>query len=99
LKTSVEKLQGIRVKLTVTLSPEEVDKGIAAAYAKVASKVRIPGFRPGKAPKPVIDTHVGRETVIAEALEDLVEDSYPLALDAESLRSTPSRRRSTPGPS
>jgi trigger factor len=86
LKTSVEKLQGIRVKLTVTLSPEEVDKGIAAAYSKVASKVRIPGFRPGKAPKQVIDTHVGRETVIAEALEDLVEDSYPLALDAESLR-------------
>jgi trigger factor len=86
LKTSVEKLQGVRVKLTVTLSAEEVDKAIAASYTKVASKVRIPGFRVGKAPKPVIDSHVGRETVIAEALEDLVEDSYPLALDAESLR-------------
>ena len=86
MKTSVEKLQGVRVKLTVTLSAEEVDKAIAAAYTKVASKVRIPGFRAGKAPKPVIDSHVGRETVIAEALEDLVEDSYPLALDTESLR-------------
>lgn len=86
MNTSVEKLQGVRVKLTVTLSAEEVDKTIAASYTKVASKVRIPGFRVGKAPKPVIDSHVGRETVIAEALEDLVEDSYPLALDAESLR-------------
>lgn len=86
MKTSVEKLQGIRVKLTVTLSAEEVDRAIASAYAKVAAKVRIPGFRPGKAPRPIIDTHVGRETVLAEALEDLVEDSYPLALDAEGLR-------------
>ena len=67
MKTSVEKLQGIRVKLTVTLSAEEVDRAIASAYAKVAAKVRIPGFRPGKAPRPIIDTHVGRDTVLAEA--------------------------------
>jgi len=86
LKTSVEKLQGIRVKLTVTLTAEEVDKAISQSYAKIAAKVRIPGFRPGKAPRPIIDTHVGRETVLAEALEDLVEESYPLALDAEKLR-------------
>jgi len=86
LKTSVEKLQGIRVKLTVTMSPEEVDGAIAAAYSKIAAKVRIPGFRPGKAPRPIIDTHVGREAVLAEALEDMVEDAYPRALDAERLR-------------
>lgn len=86
MKTSVEKLEGNRVKLTVTLSAEEVDRQITAAYGRVASKVRIPGFRSGKAPRPIIDTHVGRETVLADALEELVEESYPKALEAENLR-------------
>jgi trigger factor len=86
LKTSVEKLQGIRVKLTVELSAEEVDGAIADAYAQAASSVRVPGFRSGKAPRPVIDTYVGREAVLAQALEEVVESRYPQALDAERLR-------------
>jgi trigger factor len=86
LKTSVEKLQGIRVKLTVELSAEEVDGAIADAYAQAASSVRVPGFRSGKAPRPVIDTYVGRDAVLAQALEELVESRYPQALDAERLR-------------
>jgi trigger factor len=59
---------------------------LKTSVERLSSKVRIPGFRPGKAPRPIIDTHVGRETVLAEALEDTVEDTYPLALDAENLR-------------
>jgi trigger factor len=86
LKTSVEKLQGIRVKLTIELSAEEVDAAITDAYAQAASSVRVPGFRSGKAPRPVIDTYVGREAVLAQALEEVVESKYPLALDAERLR-------------
>jgi trigger factor len=86
LKTSVERLQGIRVKLTVELTAEEVDRAIAEAYTDAASRVRVPGFRAGKAPRPVIDTYVGHDAVVAQALEDLVESSYPRALDAERLR-------------
>jgi trigger factor len=86
LKTSVEKLQDIRVKLTVELSAEEVDRAIADAYADAAAHVRVPGFRSGRAPREVIDTYVGREAVLAQALEGLVESKYPLALDAERLR-------------
>jgi trigger factor len=86
LKTSVEKLQGIRVKLTVDLTAEEVDRAIADAYAQAAARVRVPGFRSGKAPRPVIDTYVGQDAVLAQALEVLVESTYPKALDAERLR-------------
>jgi trigger factor len=85
LKTTVEALQGTRIKLTVELTAEEVDAAIGDAYSRVAGGVKIPGFRPGKAPRPVIDTYVGRESVLADALEALVEKSYPLALDAESI--------------
>jgi trigger factor len=86
LNTSVEKLEGTRVRLTVTLTTEDVDKAVGAAYVAIASRVRIPGFRAGKAPRPIIDTHVGRETVLAQALEDLVDDGFQRALEAENLR-------------
>lgn len=86
MQTSVERIDGYTVKLTVTCSVEEVDKAIDGAYKSIAKKVKIPGFRAGKAPKPVIDTHFGREAIVAEAQEGLVSETYPKALDAENLR-------------
>jgi len=86
LTTSVERLEGNNVKLTVTVSADEVDAGIESAYKSVAAKVKIPGFRPGKAPRPMIDTMVGREYIMQEATEELVNGSYPRALDLEELR-------------
>jgi trigger factor len=85
LKTTVEKLQATRIKLTVELTAEVVDKGIDDAYVRAARGAKIPGFRKGKAPRPVIDTYLGRDAVLADALEVLVEESYPLALDAECI--------------
>ena len=48
--------------------------------------MKVPGFRPGKAPKPVVDSYVGQDTVYSEATEALVSDSYPKAVDIEGLR-------------
>jgi trigger factor len=84
--TKVERLEGNNVKLTVTASAEDVDKAITEAYARLGAKLRVPGFRKGKAPRPVVDNFVGREHVLAEATEELVNSQYPLAIDAESLR-------------
>lgn len=86
MKTSVEPLEGNIVKLTVTIPSAEVDKAIADAYAEVAKKVRIPGFRSGKAPRPMIDTYIGRERVLADALEEVVGRYYTKAIDAEGVR-------------
>jgi trigger factor len=86
LTTSVERLEGTVVKLTVTVPAEDVDSSIADAYGRVGVKLRIPGFRKGKAPRPVVDNYVGREYVLAEATEGLVNDWYPRAVDAERLR-------------
>jgi len=86
LKTSVEKLDGTTVKLTVTVPADEVDKAIDGTYTSVAKQVKIPGFRKGKAPRPIIDTHVGRDYVLGEATEEVVNTTYPLAVDAEGLR-------------
>lgn len=86
MQTSVERLGGDRVKLTITVPAAVVDAAVDKAYAAVGAKLRIPGFRPGKAPRPVIDTHVGREAVLAEAQEDVVSDAYGQAISQEDLR-------------
>lgn len=86
MNTTVERLDAAKVRLTVTVTPAEVDESIEDAYKRIAKKVKIPGFRAGKAPKPMIDTHVGREAVIADAQDELLNTSYGNALDAEGLR-------------
>jgi trigger factor len=93
LNSTVERLEGNRVRITVEHTPEEVKTVIGETYTRIAQKLRLPGFRPGKAPRPIIDTHVGRESVLAEALEDLVEHSYPRVL--EDLRLRPMERPDT----
>ena len=86
LNTSVERLEGTNVKITVTVTADEVDAAVAASYSKLGAKVRVPGFRKGKAPRAVVDNYVGRDYVLAEATEDLVNNTYPRAIDSEELR-------------
>lgn len=86
LSTSVERLEGNMVKLTVTVPAADVDAAIASTYKRLSSKMRIPGFRPGKAPKPVLDNMLSRDYVLNEATEEVINTSYPSALDAELLR-------------
>jgi trigger factor len=86
LQTSVERLEGDRVRLTVTVPAADVDAEIANAYARIGAKLRIPGFRPGKAPRPVVDTHVGKETVLTEAQEEIVSNAYGRAVSENDIR-------------
>ncbi len=85
LDTEVNKLEDNKAEVKVTIPAEEVTKSIAAAYKK-AGKVRIPGFRPGKAPRRILENHYGgKEYFLAEATEEAVNTWFPLALDAENL--------------
>lgn len=86
MNTTVERLGDHTVRMTVTVPPSDVDEAISQAYAKIASQIRIPGFRAGKAPRQMIDTHVGQEAVLAEAHDGLINKAYSEALDRESLR-------------
>lgn len=81
MNASVEPLEGSMLKVTVTVPADEVDKAIAAAYKEVAGQIRIPGFRKGKVPRPVIDTQVGKGVVMARAAEELVASTFPAAIE------------------
>jgi trigger factor len=72
---------GSKMVLEIEVPPAEVDRHFATAYRHVAERTRVPGFRPGKAPRQVIDRFVGRASVIAEAIDHLVSSSYDAALD------------------
>ncbi|MEO8510947.1 MAG: trigger factor [Chloroflexota bacterium] len=72
---------GSKVVLEIEVPADEVNRHFATAYKHVAERTRVPGFRPGKAPRAVVDRYVGRASIVAEALDHLVSASYESALD------------------
>lgn len=85
MNTTVEALEDNKVKLSFELDAKEVNARIKQAYKDFAKRYNFPGFRPGKAPRPVVDNMMGAETVKAALTEDLVNEVYPLALDEHNL--------------
>ena len=71
---------GSKMVLEIEVPPDDVARHLATAYRHVAERTKVPGFRPGKAPRHVIDRFVGRGSVMAEAIEHLVSDAYDAAL-------------------
>ncbi len=71
--------------LQVEVDPERLEKAMNKAYRKVAGKARIPGFRPGKAPRVMVERFLGRETILHEALDDLVPEVYEEAVKSEDI--------------
>jgi len=76
---------GSRVALEIEVPSPEVDRHFATAYSHLAERTRVPGFRPGKAPRHLIDRYAGRASVVAEAIDHLVAASYDAALDQTDL--------------
>ena len=71
------------VKLTITFTEEEWQEAINQAYAKTRGKYNVPGFRKGKAPKPVIENYYGKAVFFDEAFNVLYRDHYFAILDKE----------------
>ncbi|HEY5336326.1 MAG TPA: trigger factor [Mycobacteriales bacterium] len=86
MKAVKEALTPTRVKLTVEVPFEELAPALAAAYKKIASQVRVQGFRPGKVPPRIIDQRVGRATVLDEAVNDALPRLYSDAASEQELR-------------
>ncbi len=85
MKTTVEALEGNKVKLSIEVEEGEFDGAVDRAFRKIAREVRIPGFRPGKAPRPIIEARVGKETARQEALRDALPGYYEQALRENDL--------------
>ena len=85
VETKVEALEGNKAKVTVTIDAADVDGRITKTYKDFARKYNFPGFRRGKAPRPVIDNALGAEAVLATVTDELINSAYPAAIEAEKL--------------
>src|SRR5947209_15569017 len=80
MKTVVEPLEGNKVKLSVEVDEVEFERALDAAFRKIAREVRIPGFRPGKAPRRILEARIGKESARQEALRESLPDYYARAV-------------------
>ena len=80
MKTTVAPLEGNKVKLSVEVDEDEFDKAITDAFRKISREVRIPGFRPGKAPRKVLERRLGPEVGREQALNDALPEYYAQAI-------------------
>ena len=85
MKTSVERLDETTVKLTVTVEAEQVDAALDAAARRLAQSVRIPGFRPGRVPRRVLETRLGHGALEQEAVSEALPEFYAEAAASEEL--------------
>jgi trigger factor len=86
MTATVTKLEDNRVRLDVEVSPESVREGVEAKVRELGRKVRVPGFRPGKAPRRVIENHLGRDYIYYEALQERLPTWYSEAVLETDLR-------------
>ncbi|HWS51490.1 MAG TPA: trigger factor [Microbacterium sp.] len=84
--STVEKLTPTRVKLSITVTPDDLKPSIAHAYEHIAQDVQIPGFRKGKVPAPIIDQRIGRGAVIEHAVNEGLDQFFRAATAEHKLR-------------
>ena len=85
MKISVRNLEPTKVKLTVTVEPEELNPYLDAARKEIAKQVNVPGFRKGHVPGKIIDQRIGFAAVAGEAVNDAVPELYSKALDEKKI--------------
>jgi trigger factor len=83
MEYTIERLPESQVAVDVELESERVEKALNQASRRIARKVRIPGFRPGKAPRSIVEARFGRASLYEEAIDELVREAYREILGKE----------------
>lgn len=86
MKSTVEQLSPTRVRINVEVPFEELKPNFDRAYKKLAKQVRIPGFRPGKAPARVLENRLGRGVVLDEVVNEAIPAKYSEAVSSEDVK-------------
>lgn len=86
MKIETQPLEDHQVKLTVEVEADSFESAKKRAARQLSRKTKIPGFRPGKAPYPVIARQIGEATIIEEALDLLVQEIYPKIIDESEIK-------------
>ncbi|MGB5925741.1 MAG: trigger factor [Dehalococcoidia bacterium] len=85
MKVSTENLENCRITLNIEAEASELDKSLDEAYHHLVKEVSVPGFRRGKAPRVILEQHIGKRALLEEALEHLVPQLYKQAIQSKDL--------------
>jgi trigger factor len=85
MKTEVEPLEGNKVRLSVEVDAGEFDVAVDAAFRSLAKEVRLPGFRPGKAPRKVLQARLGADVGRQEAIRQSLPEYYEKAIKEQQV--------------
>ncbi|MDD6134156.1 MAG: trigger factor [Selenomonadaceae bacterium] len=85
MKVTVENGENQQVTLTIEVEATEVSKAVERACKRLANRVNIPGFRKGKAPRMIVERHVGKDAVMQEAFDLIAPKAFGDALDEQKI--------------
>jgi len=86
LNIEQQTLENHQIKLTVQLEPTKLEEAKHRAARLISQQKKIPGFRPGKAPYPIILRTIGEEAILEEALDILVKEIYPKVIEEAKIK-------------
>ena len=86
MKSTVEQLSPTRVRINVEVPFKELQPDFDRAYKELAKQVRLPGFRPGKAPARLLEARVGRETILDQVVNEALPSRYGQAVTESDVR-------------
>jgi trigger factor len=86
VKSTVEKLSPTRVRINVEVPFTELEPDFDRAFKELAKQVRLPGFRPGKAPRKLLEARIGREVMLDQVVGDAVPGRYTEAVTTSDVR-------------
>ncbi|OBF09717.1 trigger factor [Mycobacterium sp. ACS4331] len=86
MKSSVEQLSPTRVRLNVEVPFDELEPDFDRAFKQLAKQVRLPGFRPGKAPRKLLEARIGRAAVLEQVVNDALPTRYSEAVTTTEVK-------------
>jgi len=85
VRVSAERIPQSQVVLEIEIEPDQMERALDKAYRRLVQRAEIPGFRKGKAPRDMVERHLGRERLVHEALDTLIPEAYNKALDEKEI--------------
>ncbi len=86
MKSTVEKLSPTRVRINVEVPFTELEPDFDRAFKQLATQIRLPGFRPGKAPRKLLEARIGRGAVLEQVVNDALPSRYSEAVSSAELQ-------------
>lgn len=85
MTTEIKRLEPTKVELSIAIAPQDLRAAEDRAFRRLVKKAKLPGFRPGKVPRKIFEQNYGAETIVAEAIEDVVPEVYAKAVREHDL--------------